>query len=604
MSVPYRADIDGLRAVAVLAVVFFHAGFPLVTGGYVGVDIFFVISGFLITSILRREMDAGAFSITKFYERRVRRILPALLVVTLVTIIFSGFILLPSMNQTVPAQALAALGFVANVYFRRASHYFAPSADTLPFLHTWSLGVEEQFYIVMPLALLFVFRRQRHWQAAALILAAIASFMLSVVLTRTYPGFSFYLLPTRAWELLVGALLTYVPRTNIGRSWWSEGGAFGGLAAIAAAIFLFDSVTPFPGYAAALPVLGAALFIQSAPSTCAGALLSRPLMVGLGRISYSLYLWHWPIAVFTHSGRFSLHPTFASLLIVGLSLSLAFLSWRYIEQPFRSAARIPARLMLTSVGTGCLLVVVAGALLTASGGHFGAFDQRQVAIDRARSSISPWRDECHIYSGVGRPGGYCKVGDGSKGEMTVWSDSHGVELVAALAESGYKVTSITYSSCPPSRDYEVAGRPQCQRHNATLLNELTSGDKRTRVVMAAYMTGYPEGVVQGIIRAANELSRAGNDVILIGPMPTPNFDVPTHLAYGRDPVFSPATDDIYRQLKSLDPRVRLFNPNDLFCTDNVCSMLLDGMPILFDESHPTLIAARRIANALPVPRHD
>lgn len=599
MKVPYRADIDGLRALAVLAVLFFHSGVSLVPGGYVGVDVFFVISGFLITSILRREVEDGTYSIAAFYERRIRRIIPALLVVSVVTILLAGFILLPSMNRTVPKQALSALGFVANLYFWRTADYFAPNAETMPFLHTWSLGVEEQFYIFMPLAMVVVCRWRRQWQLAALLAAVAVSFALSVGLTPSRPVPSFYLLPTRAWELLAGALLTYVPRGGARPRGRDEVLAAAGLAMLAAAVFLFDSATPFPGYAAALPVLGAVLLIHFAPGTRVGALLSVRPLVGVGLISYSLYLWHWPIVVFARSERFTLDPAVEPLLIIGLSLVLAVLSWRYVEQPFRNRAVLPPRRMLGLVAAGCVAVFATGWLLKASGGHFTAMDARALAFDRARFDISPWRLACHLSAGVTRPGGYCELGDGSKGELTVWADSHGVELSAALAQLGYKVTTITYSACLPSPDYVSVTRPHCQAHNASVLAQLTAGDAPRRIVLAANLAGYPEEVVPGIVKAANALAAAGHDVMLIGPMPTPKLDVPTHLAYGHDPDFQPETDRVYALLSGLDPRVRVIDPTGIFCRDDRCSMLVDGAPLLFDAGHPSLTAARHIAAALP-----
>ncbi len=460
MALSYRADIDGLRAVAVLAVLLFHAGVPLVSGGYVGVDVFFVISGYLITAILRREAESGRWSIARFYERRIRRILPALIVMSIATVLLSGVFLLPSMNRDVPQQALSALGFVANIHFWLSSGYFAPAAETKPFLHTWSLGVEEQFYIFMPLVVLASRAPCAGSATGAARGLALLSFGLCVALTPRYPEASFYLLPMRAWELLAGSLLTYLPARG-GRV-LNEALASAGLALLGFAIFAFDAGTPFPGWHAALPVVGAALLIHAAPGTFAGRLLSTPLVVGVGLISYSLYLWHWPIVVFARSGAFDPGPA-GPVVVLCLSLLLGYLSWRFIEQPFRNRQAMPTRKLLAATAAGAVAVFAATSVLRAAHGNFGRFDVQALAYDRARFDISPLRLDCHLSAGIDRPGGYCKVGEGTKGEVTVWADSHGVELSSALAALGYRVTVITYSGCPPALGYARAERPDCKR---------------------------------------------------------------------------------------------------------------------------------------------
>ncbi|WP_454684476.1 acyltransferase family protein [Ancylobacter moscoviensis] len=596
MALSYRADIDGLRAVAVLAVLFFHAGVAAVPGGYVGVDVFFVISGYLITAILRREAESGAWSIARFYERRIRRILPALIVMSAVTVLLAGVFLLPTMNRDVPKQAMAALGFVANIYFWLTSDYFAAAAETKPFLHTWSLGVEEQFYLFMPLVMLAVAGWGRRRQIVVLSALAALSLGLCVALTPRHPEASFYLLPMRAWELLAGGLLGYLPSGGRPR-WLDEMLASAGLLMLAGAIFLFDDTTPFPGYAAILPVLGAALLIRAAPGTWVGRFLSARAMVGIGLISYSLYLWHWPITVFARSGAVDLGRA-APAIILGLSLLLGYLSWRFIEQPFRDRTAMPTRRLLAATAVGVVAVLAAGGVLRAARGNLGGLDAQQIAFDRARYDISPLRLDCHIASGIGRPGGYCTRGDGTKGEVTVWADSHGIELSSALADLGYRVTMITYSACPPALGYAPAPRPDCRAHNDRVLAELSAGNGGP-VVLAAHYRVLPPEALAGIVATANALAERGREVVLMGPMPSPGYDVPTHLAFGRGARFRAADDGFEALLAGLDPRVRVLRPADVFCQDGECSMLAEGKPLLFDDNHPSLTAARLLAARLP-----
>jgi len=402
-SLSYRPEIDGLRALAVLAVLFFHAGlgFP---GGYVGVDIFFVISGYLITSIILRELRARTFSLVNFWERRARRILPAGVVMVLVSMLAGWFLLLPSDFAALGKSAAAQAVFAANVYFWRTTNYFAGPADEQPLLHNWSLAVEEQFYMVVPLLLLvlFRFRVTRKPPVLALVLGAgfVASLALSVWLLPRMPAVTFYLLPTRAWELLGGALVALVPAGRVpGSRWQRELLVGGGLLGMVLPCFLYTRETAFPGLAALPPCLGAILFIfgSSSPPTKAGLpwlarfFTLRPV-VFIGLISYSLYLWHWPLVAFSHYWALEEIPLWHRWSIVGASLGLAVLSWKFLETPFRKRRLGRSRRSVFSWAFGgSVAVAVFGVSISLLKGVHARFPEQVRKIEKTVAEASQMR---------------------------------------------------------------------------------------------------------------------------------------------------------------------------------------------------------------------
>ena len=334
----YRPEIDGLRAVAVLPVIAFHAGFFGFSGGFVGVDVFFVISGYLITGILAGDLEAGRYSITRFYERRARRILPALFVVLAVSIVAAQVLLMPPPFVDFSTSVFAVVLFLSNMLFIADVDYFGPGAEETPLLHTWSLAVEEQFYILFPLLLWLLWRiGGRRLVLGGVIALGLASLAFSEWAWRVYPAQTFYFLPSRAWELLAGSVCALMPRALPARpslAWQAMGLA--SLAAIVVAVVAFDRETPFPSLWAVVPVGGAVgVILFASPGTIAARLLSWRPVVAIGLISYSAYLWHNPLFVFARVGW----PGEPSLLLLaGLSLAslgLAWLSWRFVELPFR-----------------------------------------------------------------------------------------------------------------------------------------------------------------------------------------------------------------------------------------------------------------------------
>lgn len=359
----YRREIDGLRALAVLPVIFFHAGLPPFTGGFVGVDIFFVISGYLITSIILADLKSGNFSIANFYERRARRILPALFFVMAVTFPLAWIFLLPGDMQDYSQSIAAVSVFASNFLFWSESGYFSAAAELKPLLHTWSLAVEEQYYIIFPLFMMLAWKLGQRKLVALLGVAALLSLALAQKTVGIEPMQAFFLLPTRGWELLIGAFAAFylVEQRATLNSRLANYASWLGLLMILSAIFFFSKKTPVPSVYTLIPTIGALLIILTAtPSTMVGKLLGSGIVVGIGLISYSAYLWHQPLFAFVRHGTIETPGRLTFVLLSILTLVLAYLSWRYVEQPFRNRHWLSRRQIFLLAITGSLLFIALG----------------------------------------------------------------------------------------------------------------------------------------------------------------------------------------------------------------------------------------------------
>jgi len=369
----YRREIDGLRAIAVLPVILFHAGFALFSGGFAGVDVFFVISGYLITSVIVTERQAGTFSLVRFYERRARRILPALFVVMFACLPIAWWLMLPADMKLFARSLTSTSLFASNMLFSKQSGYFDTAAALKPLLHTWSLGIEEQYYLLFPVFLLVAWKFGWRRITGMLVIIAAISLALSQWQTAHDPAKAFYSLSARVWELLIGALAAFAliekERELTARPWLCQLLALAGLALIAFAVFTFDAATPFPGLHALIPTLGTALIILFAtPATLTGRLLSTRPLVGVGLISYSAYLWHHPLFAFTRIGGIE---TPSAALLIGLSIAsllLAFVSWKYVERPFRNPAFIRRKPLFIGALIGSLFFILLGVTGSATKG--------------------------------------------------------------------------------------------------------------------------------------------------------------------------------------------------------------------------------------------
>ena len=384
----HRTDIDGLRAVAVLAVLLYHFNIPGLPGGFSGVDIFFVISGFVIANSIISDTVGDKFSVSNFYFKRVRRIFPAYVSMILVTSVFACLLLLPQDLLDYTRSLTASSAFISNIYFWKESGYFSAEAHTKPLLHTWSLSVEEQFYIFAPLLVHFIYRFGRQRRALILLPFLISSFALSVIAVFIAPTAGFYLLPTRAWELFLGVFVALAnwqgPRARASRELMA---AVGGLFILVGMLTLSEG-DPFPGWSALWPCLGTALVIQAGNNASAktaapliNRMLSIRLFVWVGLISYSLYLVHWPIAAFARYELLREPDLFESGVMIALSFALAAASWRFVEQPFRKTSAARTRKVLAAgaatVFAGVFLGV-AGTALRGIPARFPDFEEQQI----------------------------------------------------------------------------------------------------------------------------------------------------------------------------------------------------------------------------------
>lgn len=394
----YRREIDGLRAIAVLPVVLFHARSSIMPGGFVGVDVFFVISGYLISSLLLQEHAAGNFSLARFYERRARRILPALLVMMLSCVPFAFFWMLPDDLENFGQSLVATSLFANNILLALTSDYFALQAEFKPLLHTWSLGVEEQFYLFFPLMFLALLRFSKRTAGIILLAIALTSICLAEVAIERKADGAFYHLPTRAWELMAGALVGYLLFSRRDQSekfshLAKEVASAVGIAFILGSMLALDKSARFPGLPALLPVTGALLVILFAtPETWTGRILGCRFLVGIGLISYSLYLWHQPLFAFARIRSFS-EPSLAFYgLLILIACGLAWMTWSFVEQPFRTrAVRSSSAGILALTATASLVGV--GIFIDANSGFVARWGELNAGIKHAGRRLNATYNE-------------------------------------------------------------------------------------------------------------------------------------------------------------------------------------------------------------------
>jgi peptidoglycan/LPS O-acetylase OafA/YrhL len=580
----YRFDIDGLRAIAVLSVLAFHAQLKL-QGGFVGVDIFFVISGFLITQILHREISAGRFSYLAFWERRLRRLLPALAVMTLSTAVGSYFLLLPWDLKDLGGALIAQPLLIVNLYYWQVVKrgYFSEPPEVRPLLHTWSLGVEEQFYLLFPLFLFWLLGRggSRAKLRFGLWTLGGISLALSASLSQDWPTLAFFSPLTRAWELTLGAGLALLPDRPLNPNARLAVSSLGFLAVLVSMVLL-DGQTPFPGIVALLPCLGTALIILGGPHTPVNRWLARPMLVKIGQLSYSLYLWHWPVlAWFDYTGFDTTLWHLAALL---LTFAFAYLSWQFLEQPFRRKTFAPtARGIFALAWVYAAICVAVGAVFLAQDGfpqNWG-FSRGDRAPRNFRFESDPQEPAQDLPT----------LGSKSiKPTFLLWGDSHAMAVAPAFDSLGRQRQvsglQLTCSACPPLGHWQMAtGRRGRSAKFEKSWEELALQTVRRHqlkvVILSAYWSVYNSpSLAQEIATTRDALRAEGAEVYVLCEVPTQSQDPTRQIAYHRRWSLAPnlTTPDEHRQhTKAVTATLgQAFLPNQI----------LDPAPIVLSWKEP------------------
>ncbi len=645
----YRPDVDGLRALAVLPVILFHAGFSC-PGGFIGVDVFFVISGYLITQIIERELKARRFSVLVFYQRRIRRIFPALFGTLTATSVAAYFLLPPVELKAFGETLVASSAFTSNILFYRWSGYFAANSEYTPLLHTWTLSLEEQFYVCWPLILTVLsFPALSKWKIPATLSVFVGTLMLSARWVGGNPNLAFYLLPSRAWELALGALLglSSVSRRvqRLPRILGSVA-SLAGIGLLAIAVTTYGKATPFPGIAALLPCAGAALIIaagEGGPSIGGRFLSLRPLVM-IGMISYSLYLWHWPILVFgqVFANR-KLDVAERSGLIV-LIFIVAWLSWRFVESPFRKTHVVRAKVRSWVIGglaTSAVFVIVGAILylgngLPARGPDVGDFVKEAEALQKspclARGASIPPREGCLL----GAPAG------GSRYEVVLWGDSHAAHLASVFEEIGKRLglatREITKAGCSPIPGVRFLPfdetRAECPAFNDAALESVLAENAVRVVVLAARWDVHASGnllltldggqpsiessrqrFISSLRKLLSILVDSGRRVILVAQVPLPPPEVA--LCVGRahfrgldenrcaidESRERARTETLVNQLlleavSQLESSVEIVHPYEYLCAHQACRIQANGQLLYVDESHLSSNGAHLLGSSL------
>lgn len=645
-AIAHRAEIDGFRAMAVLPVLIIHAGFGWLPGGFLGVDIFFVISGYLIAGILRREITAGNFSLIQFYERRCRRILPALFVVLFATTISATFIMLSDKFKNFGQSLFATTVFSSNMLFARQNGYFESVSEYKPLIHTWSLGVEEQFYILFPILLFILLRQHKIRPISALLVIALSSLAFAEYGLRNFPAANFFLLPSREWELLAGAMLAliHIDRANAYKRQPRIFQALSalGVVAILAAYLGAGQSFPSPGIGASLVVVGAALVLTYAtPATWAHSLLTTPLLRGIGLISYSAYLLHQPLFVFARLYLVEI-SAWQWWILIAVTILLAWLVWRYVENPFRDPKRVSRRMIFTFTGAGMLFFGTVGLSIHLLHGIPQRFTSQAKLIDDGAKEISPLRDEC----GNTIPASFddfCVFGRAGTPIVAVLGDSHGKELfwraTTQLGDRPYALQAFLWNACLPFSSIQPGRSDECEAFHRAFHQYILDNDRIKAVVIAADWPGYFDCLencstathnvrrgehvttdrIQDMTSAmATEIDQyraAGKAVMLIYPVPKMPWDVPRymyshwlrgfpvqHIGESRsihDSRTASATAFLDSQVNK--PGVSMVDPAELLCTGDdgsFCRAELNGLPLYFDNGHLNGFGADGVAAAV------
>ena len=639
MSLKYRTDIDGLRAIAVLAVIFFHTNIPGFSGGFVGVDIFFVISGFLITSIILKDIKEEKFSIAQFYERRIRRIFPALFPVIAFTLVVGAFLFdaytFKDLGQSITATTL----FSSNILFWHKSGYFAAPSQQMPLLHTWSLAVEEQFYIFFPLALVFIHRYLKCRYLLWILITIIVSLGLSIYGVYLYPSETFYLVPTRAWELLAGSILALEVLPNPSSVWLKNIMSITGLCLIIYSVAFYTEITLFPGHNAIAPVLGAWLIIYSnkGEGVIVNKILSARPLVFIGLISYSLYLWHWPLVAYVKYLIFRPLNGYDGAGIILASLAVSILSWKYIEQPFRSKQMLmPDRKSLFAFA-GIVMIVASGmgVMIHLENGMGERFE-----LSKMNTVIPGTETNMVILQTDIIPKTLLLGKKGITPSFVLWGDSHAGVLFPAIIDQANKNNVAGYifshGGTPPLLGIETnLDKPTFSKAewNANVLNFIKKNPNIRVVFLAASWDDYnylkrknllfhdiydqeyknnTDGnayLIKGLNRTISALREMGKKIVIIADVPKFEHPVPRiHAVHYRFPSyitmnqFSPsignynkAKQEVFNKIAYLSEIKFIYPGKKIYDASGICRLIVNRKLLYSDSNHLSTAGALFVA---------
>ena len=612
----FRKDINGLRAIAVIAVVLFHFNPTWVPGGFAGVDVFFVISGFLMTGIIFRGIEQENFSIIKFYVARASRIIPALAFLCLVLLVLGWFYLPPMDYRALGKHVAGSVGFLSNIIYLRESGYFDAVSHEKWLLHTWSLSVEWQFYIIYPLVLITMRKLMPlKLMKVAVFVGMTLGFIFCIFATYRWENTSYYLLSTRGWEMMLGGVAYLYPFTvQENKKKLIE---LLGILLIIGSYAFISKDTPWPGYFAFIPVIGVFLVIQSQRND--SFVTSNIVFQKIGVWSYSIYLWHWPVVVVVY--YFSLNETFTYVGIF-ISILLGYLSNKYIEnirfknnfdRLFDVFKYKPMYFVLCLGSIGSVIFIKNG---------FVNFTPLEYKTLISKASESPYRNKCHINE-YQNPKNSCEY----FGENISWAilgDSHTVEIAYALAEK-LKINNIglkhfSFSSCTPSFK-EKESFTKCSKWYNESINYILHNEKIKNVVLNHRIVGstwtpHLERLINNLDKLILEMSKKKENVYIFYPIPELPRGVQTMIG-GRYDNIDNIDNIIGQNLYQYEERnkyridhinhtkypknVHLINPKQVFCDESNCFAVKNGIPLYFDDDHPSVLGATKLVDLINLP---
>jgi peptidoglycan/LPS O-acetylase OafA/YrhL len=620
----YRADIDGLRAVAVILVILFHAKINLFPGGYIGVDIFFAISGFLITSIIYPKILAGNFSFLDFYKRRARRLLPASIFMTLVTLLVFAFIYPPNLFKTLADSAVASLLFSSNLYFWQTSSYFSPNLELQPLLHTWSLSVEEQFYFLFPLSLVILgaFKLKRNTVLTLVGLACAVSLFLAYWFAPSNLSFvSFYVLPTRFYEMGLGALfaihLTHKPNAFKSINYLREIG----LVMIVIAAIQYDRKLAFPSFYAVLPVIGTLLMLidHRTKGIVYKVMCSKPL-VFTGLLSYSLYLWHWPIWVcfeWLIDNRSATHMS----AYFALTFVVAYLSYRFIEQPLRQPNFYQTTYSKAALGSFVAILIASVSFLSLqSNNRFLPLSELSIVAYTNSLVSEPFRDNCTDTKRLKGQYSVCVLKEGANTEYSIllWGDSHASALMSALDNFSDRFTihAMNTSGCPSLVDTKRKGSPDCHLHNQymqaylleqtnqyDLILDVSAWDNYIEYELLETESSQLEEMQAALQRTIAFFEKNNLKYVFVPQIPKQKTNIPRaffkhELGLNEEQIFVPRSEyegKLKRFEQLLYPSKNMIALDSFFCDEDKCAGSKDGKIMYKDAHHISVTAGETIS---------